>query len=196
MTSPPSHSLISEHRASGDARLRRLLDIGRMSTWDWDLKLDLVTLSENGARFWGRAIGSSADFQPIMHPEDAPNVQEAMRRAVNSGGNFEAVYRLRAEGGIERWVHSRGEVERSTSGEAVFVYGVTTDVTEETQARSGAQLLAEAGHTLGASLDYETTLRQLAEVLIRALQTGTPSTFSMHRESSNESRSSTETRAR
>jgi PAS domain S-box-containing protein len=169
------HEDVTEARAGqeklrlSEDRLQRALAAGRMNVWDWDLERDVVECSDNAREFWGIDVGSASDFLAVVHPDDHALLSEAARAAVDGDGHYDAEYRLvDAAGGI-RWVQSRGRVERTPDGRPSRLLGVTVDVMELKTAQETTRLLADAGETLGASLDYQSTLQNLARVVVPRL---------------------------
>jgi PAS domain S-box-containing protein len=158
-----------EQLRASEERLRLALAAGRMNVWDWDLLTDRVECSDNARGFWGIDAGQAEDFTPLIHPEDQRSVAEAAAAARSSGREYASEYRLQAATGVTRWVQSRGHVERDASGHPVRIRGVTVDITDLKVAEETTRILADAGETLGASLDYHETLRRLAEVLVPRL---------------------------
>ena len=157
-----------EKLRSSEERLQRALAAGRMNVWDWDLARDIVECSDNAREFWGIDVGSAADFLAVVHPEDQDTLAQAARTALGEV-NYDAEYRLVDRHGRIRWVQSRGRVERAPDGRPIRVLGVTVDVTELKTAEETTRLLADAGETLGASLDYHSTLQNLARVVVPRL---------------------------
>ncbi len=163
-----------ERKAAGqlrasEERLRLALAAGRMNVWDWDLATNRVECSDNAREFWGIDVGQAEDFIAVVSPEDQPRLADAAAAAQSTGGDYAAEYRLRRGNGDTRWVQSRGRVERDASGRAVRIRGVTVDISSLKAAEENTRLLADAGETLGASLDYHDTLRNLAAVLVPRL---------------------------
>ena len=152
-----------------EERLQRALVAGRMNVWDWDLARDVVECSDNAREFWGIEVGSAADFLAVVHPEDHEMLAQAARAAIEGEGNYDAEYRLLEREARIRWVQSRGRVQRAPDGRPIRLLGVTVDVTELKTAEEATRLLADAGETLGASLDYHSTLQNLARVVVPRL---------------------------
>jgi PAS domain S-box-containing protein len=169
------HEDVTEARAGqeklrlSEERLQRALAAGRMNVWDWDLERDLVECSDNARDFWGIDVGSAKDFLAVVHPDDHELLAEAGRAAFDGAGDYEAEYRLVDAAGQTRWVQSRGRVERGDDGQPRRLLGVTVDVMELKSAQENTRLLADAGETLGASLDYQSTLQNLARVVVPRL---------------------------
>ena len=155
-----------EELRTSEERLRLALAASRMNVWDWDLATDIVRCSDNAREFWGIDVGKAEDFIAVVHPEDVPLVQQAGRLAIGGQEPYFSEYRLMGPQQGTRWVQSRGRVDRGPDGRALRILGVTVDVTELKHAEEKTRLLADAGATLGASLDYQTTLTELARLLV------------------------------
>ena len=151
---------------TSEERLRLALAAGRMNAWDWDLTTDRIQCSENAAEFWGIDVGQASDFQAVIHEDDRGAVMDAAQGAMAAGAPYQAKYRLVGKDGAVRWVQSRGRVERGEDGQPRRVLGVTVDITDHQAAEEALQLLADAGETLGASLDYHATLRSLTRMAV------------------------------
>ena len=151
---------------SSEERLRLALAAGRMNAWDWDLATDRVECSENALEFWGIEVGQASDFMAVVHPDDHATLTDAARAALSGEGPYQSEYRLIARDGAVRWVQSRGRVERGSDGRPLRILGVTVDFTELKAAQQALQLLADAGQTLGASLDYHATLQSLTGIVV------------------------------
>ena len=151
-------------RAS-EERLRLALTGTRMNVWEWDLATNIVRCSENAREFWGIEIGTPEDFGSVIHPDDRPRVADEGRTAIEGSEPYFSEYRI-VTGGRTKWVQSRGRVDRAADGQPVRMLGVTVDITDLHEAQERTKLLADAGATLGASLDYHATLQELARVVV------------------------------
>jgi PAS domain S-box-containing protein len=74
-------------------------------------------------------------------------------------------FRLKA-GGPERWVRIKALPVFDESGEAVLAINVMEDVTEERAAAEAQRFLSEAGRILSSSLDYDTTITNVARLAV------------------------------
>ena len=169
------HEDVTEAREAVDAlrlseeRLQRAMSIVSMNVWDWDLVRDEVTCSDNADEFWGLKVGCATDFMRVVHPDDVAELEAMAARALADDAPYDIEYRLGTAEGDERWVRSRGRVDRAGDGTPLRLLGVTMDVTQRRRAQEASRILADAGETLGASLDYELTLNQLARVVVPRL---------------------------
>jgi PAS domain S-box-containing protein len=158
-----------ERLRCSEERLRLALAAGSMVVWEWNVDSDLIECSDNASELWGTSIGRFADFTAAVPADDRQHLEEAARSALREGGSFSSEFRVRRIDGELRWLHSRGSVHRSEDGRARRILGVFIDITERKAAEEGTRLLADAGESLGASLDYRTTLGNLAEVVVPRL---------------------------
>jgi len=116
-------------------RLRRLVSIGSVGTWDWDLGTDLLTWNQAHCRLFGLAT-TMADapipldaFYARVLPEDGVRVGAALAAARSSGHEFAAEFRIaRADTGAIRWMESRGTFF-VVDGTATHGAGVLLDIT-------------------------------------------------------------------
>ncbi len=81
-------------------------------------------------------------YVDLVHPDDRPQVQAAVRDALRDAAPFQVGYRLRAADGGERhvWEQGRAVVDPAT-GEIRALEGIVLDVTERTRAEAERELL-------------------------------------------------------
>jgi len=109
-------------------------------------------------------------WQHVVHPEDAERSVRAWATAVATGEDYQVEYRFRrASDGQYRWHLGRAEALRDASGRVVKWFGTATDIHESREAEERVRFLAEATRVLSSSLDYETTLSELARLAVDAL---------------------------
>jgi PAS domain S-box-containing protein len=80
-------------------------------------------------------------------------------------------FRVRASG-EERWSVVKATPIVDTDGEVLMAINVFEDITEHKESELRARFLADAATVLASSLDYETTLQQVAELAIPAFADG------------------------
>jgi PAS domain S-box-containing protein len=74
-------------------------------------------------------------LQELIHPEDAPEVQNTLRNCFETGGVSTMRFRWREEDGAYRWAECRVEPRRDESGEVTEWYGVSLDINDEVSAQ-------------------------------------------------------------
>jgi PAS domain S-box-containing protein len=176
-----------------ERQLAQAQELARLGSWEWDSAADRVTWSDALYRIYGMEPDGEpvtfARFLAVVHPEDRARVERAVHEALDAEAPFDLEHRIVRPDGRVRAIHARGDVLSDPAGRAVGMIGTAQDVTErkeaeqqgrelllEQAARASAeaaagrlQFLARASETLASSLDYETTLRHVAESTVPEL---------------------------
>jgi len=125
--------------------LTRALAAAHMGYWSWDIPSGRVSWSDNLEQVHAlpeNSVGGSLEaFLELVHSQDRPGVEAAMRRALAEGTSYALEFRIvRPDGGIE-WIAGRGEVEMR-DGKAVRMTGLGSNVTARKKAEEEQRLLA------------------------------------------------------
>ena len=75
-------------------------------------------------------------------------------------------FTLKSGDGVRRWVRVKALPVFGTDGEPVLAINVMEDVTEEREAAEAQRFLSEAGRILSSSLDYDTTITNVARLAV------------------------------
>jgi PAS domain S-box-containing protein len=109
-------------------------------------------------------------WQPVLHPEDIGRSLNRWATAVETGEAYEIEYRFRrASDGSYRWHLGRAVPLRDTNGAIVKWFGTATDIDDRKRAEESLRFVAEASEMLASSLDYETTLANVARLAVPRL---------------------------
>jgi PAS domain S-box-containing protein len=109
-------------------------------------------------------------WQPVLHPDDVEHCLRRWATAVETGEAYEIEYRFRrVSDGTYRWHLGRGLPVRNESGEIVKWFGTATDIDDRKRAEDSLRFIAEASEMLASSLDYETTLSNVARLAVPRL---------------------------
>ena len=152
-----------------EERLRLALEAGRMGVWDWNIKTNQVRWSDNLEAIHGLANGtfggSFEAFQQLIHPADRDLVQQAITRALEERSSYDIEFRVVWQDGSVRWLTGKGTVftEAGTPGRML---GLAMDITERKRAEQNSRFLADASAALAAVVDYESTLRTVANLAV------------------------------
>ena len=140
-------------RSSDRERLELALQIAGLGEFEWDLKRDVLIVSERLAAITGLQAGElpaegGAAFDRFIHPEDRATLAAEQSHQLKTGENYEGCYRMvRPDDGRVQWMRTAARVVRDESGRALRVCGVTEDVSrgrlEEDQR---LQLMSELDH--------------------------------------------------
>ncbi|MBX3248611.1 MAG: protein kinase [Myxococcales bacterium] len=86
-------------------------------------------------------------FAEVIHPDDAAELERAVREAVAGHQPWTLRYRIRHRDGGERWVYERGRAVYDAQGGVLHLDGAIVDVTAQVEAE---QALDAARHELEA----------------------------------------------
>jgi PAS domain-containing protein len=119
-------------RANAEAGLRESEQRFRLAAsagqvWDWNIVTNEAGFPQE---FWGQLgyaaadIGNPADmFESVLHPEDIPLWQQAMKDHVTRRLPYDLDYRARAKSGEYRWFHTSGQAHWDETGRATYMAG-------------------------------------------------------------------------
>lgn len=102
----------------------------------------------------------------FVHPEDMPQLRERWTQAIETGSEFQGEYRLRSSNGSYFWYLGRGVPARDADGRIVLWIGTATPVDEQKRSQNAFRFLSEASKILASSLDYQHTLRSVAQLAV------------------------------
>ncbi len=110
----------------------------KLGSWDIDIATGEVTVTPQMQILCGRPVGSPAptmrEFQQLVHPDDRPGYQQAIRDAVKAGQEHSIQHRLLLPDGTIRHVYGTATIERDPqTGRALRVRGSAQDVTERVE---------------------------------------------------------------
>ena len=100
-----------------------------------------------------------------IQPDDREATREAVLRALQAGGEFQAEYRIAGPDGRTRWIAAQGKVVRGADGKPVRLRGVSMDVTARRRDEAELQRQREAL----AQLQRASAVGQLSTVLAHEL---------------------------
>src|SRR6266576_417317 len=105
--------------------------------WVWDLVRDEVWMTEKGRALFGLAPDTRLDRAALIarvHPEDRAARDLAIRRALETKGEYAMEYRVLLQDGTLRWIGARGHCMNIGETKGSRLLGVSMDVTAQKQA--------------------------------------------------------------
>lgn len=146
----------------------------RIGAWGWDVDQDIVKWSPTIGTLYGREAGYEAttyqEFIDLVHPQDADMVAEAVTAALEKGLDYDIDFRVIWPDGTLHWLNARAHaVLDETNTRTVRLIGVTADTTDRKRVAEQNRFLATAGAMLGQTLDVNTTLEEIATLLVNGL---------------------------
>ncbi len=141
--------------------------------WDWDLRTHKVYGNDRLLEMVGLSPqGITINYQllkKLLHLGDRLKISRAIRAHLKKQVEFEVEFRLRHVSGEYLYCVARGKAQRDGTGKPLRMSGVVRDISERKRTERRAHFLAEATQVLSASLDYQTTLENLAQLAVPRL---------------------------
>lgn len=123
-----------------DAReqLRLAQEAGRMGSWEWDLRSNLLSWSPSLAALHGLPLTelpkTLSAYQQLVHPDDRNRVLEAFEAVLRHGREYAVEYRILVPGGEERWLEGRGRLFRDRAHAPARLIATCIDITNRKRA--------------------------------------------------------------
>ncbi|MEH1886237.1 AAA family ATPase [Nostoc sp.] len=175
---------------NSQAQLNLALKSGKIGVWSWDIANDRFDWDEQIYQLFGLTpetfAGTSQAILDCLHLDDRELLAESLSRAINEGVEHNLEYRIIQDDGSIRYAACRGKAFFNEAGIATHMSGVVLDITDRKQSeaeriqliqeqtarqeaeadRQRAAFLAQVSATLAASLNYESTLASVANLVV------------------------------
>ncbi len=129
-------------------RLNLAQKTARLGSFEWNIQTDEVIWSEETEAIYGMpSSGFSGGYESwakLVHHEDRPAAEEAVRRALVEGRQYDAEYRVIWPDGSVHWIQTRGKFFFDDAGRPLRLIGVDIDVTERRQMEESLRRQTEA----------------------------------------------------
>ncbi|MGY1827576.1 SpoIIE family protein phosphatase [Blastococcus sp. SYSU DS0541] len=156
------------------------LDAGKVGTFDLNLATGALTVDDRLLELSGMDrdtfTGRPEDVYVHVHPDDVADVRARVQHAVDTGGIYDAEYRIVLADGSHRWVAARGQVIDGADGATGHLVGVVHDTTDraltqqQTQrAAARERLLSRITEELSGTLDADEAAHRLARLVLPAV---------------------------
>ena len=122
-------------RESNDT-LRMAMSATGMGFWRWDIPQDQLEWDQRLRDIFGveETPVDYGDYRKLIHPDDLPAVEGAVRQALEQGRYPTIEHRiLRGNDGAERWILAVATVKRDDAGKPVMLLGGGLDITDRKQ---------------------------------------------------------------
>ncbi len=141
--------------------------------WERDVVSGWSWWSPESRRLYGVAddVPASGDeWKRRVHPDDLPRIEAVRAEQIARDERFEIEYRIRLDGGGERWLLTRGSAVHDADGRVRRLSGINLDITSRKQAealaearRAQLQVLYDAARSLSGTLDLLQVYRVIHE---------------------------------
>jgi len=161
------------HRALEEQaeHMRLAVEAAELGTWDWNVRTGEIVWSAGCKELYGVEPTVELNYETAMtaiHPDDRPRVADLVQRAMDpqSGGHFEAEYRIVKADGSERDLAALGRVFFE-DGKPVRMAGTSRDVTDSKRA---AQALEKSEALFRGTFDQSSVAMTIADLSGRWLR--------------------------
>src|SRR5277367_4036159 len=126
--------ILSRDLQENTAKLEEAQRVAHVGYWEWDLRTDHVTWSDETFRIYGLHPQESpielATIRESIHPEDREFVFRKAAEAIQGEVRVDAEHRIVRPNGEIRVVHSQGDLKRDAAGLPWQMFGTVQDITD------------------------------------------------------------------
>lgn len=166
-------ALATQRLRESEERYRLVLEGSNDGIWDWDLVSNEIYCNDRLYEIAGLSAAPASVtydlFSKRLHRSDKVQISQAVAAHLENNTELEVEFRLLHTSGEYRYCIARGKAQRYSNGQAFRMSGVLSDISERKRAEESLRFLAEASSLLSASLDYQTTLENLAKLAVPRL---------------------------
>jgi two-component sensor histidine kinase len=124
-----------------------------VGTFDWHVQTDTFYSDARLAEMFsmdptkGETGTPVADCLAAIHRDDVGRIEQAVKETLATGNRYIQECRLQKDGGVLRWIETRGECLYDIDGKPSRFVGVVVDITDQKEAQERQRLLAkESNH--------------------------------------------------
>jgi len=131
-------SRLSDDLRESEERMSLVAEAANLGMWVWDVARDEVWTTDKGRALLGVAPDTRLDRAALLarvHPEDRAARDSAIRRALETKGEYSIEYRVLLPDGTLRWIGARGRCMNVEETKGIRLLGVSMDVTAQKQAQ-------------------------------------------------------------
>lgn len=130
---------MQEELHQSKASLARAQRIAHLGDWEWDIKGETLTWSDEIYRIFG--IDSKfeltyAGIENMVHVADREKNKEFVENLLHTLDSAEIEFRIVRPNGEMRYIYQNAEVCRDEEGKAIRLFGIMQDVTDRKQAEA------------------------------------------------------------
>ncbi len=130
---------------AGNKGIRHILAATNTGIWESDPSRNITIWSDELWWLYGlephSCEPSLENWLNTIIPEDRAKVEQAVREAVQTGGEFNSIWRTRDADGKVRWLMSKGNPVKDFEGKVSLYLGIVLDITERTREEEKKQKL-------------------------------------------------------
>ncbi|MFZ4441482.1 MAG: MASE3 domain-containing protein, partial [Syntrophales bacterium] len=151
--------LAEEELRKSEERLQLAIQAADVGIFEFDIVNNRLTWDETMCRFYGitpdKFGGNHEAWVERIHPEDLPQVLEAVQRALRDEGKFKPEFRIVWPDGSIHWIKADARIERDSEGRALRVTGASLDITADKLSVEAAQSASRAKSLFIGNMSHE-----------------------------------------
>lgn len=114
-------------------RLERSQEIGKVGTWELDIRSNTIWASNEAFYIYGKEPTSDhlidlATIQEVVAPEDRDMMDEALDKLIHQNKEYDVTFSIVNFKGEERYIHSSATMEYDNDGIPIKIHGVIHDI--------------------------------------------------------------------
>ncbi|AVH69614.1 response regulator [Nostoc sp. 'Lobaria pulmonaria (5183) cyanobiont'] len=124
---------------ASEQQLKLALKTSKLGSWQFDLKTNVLSVSDQCKFNYGLPIDADFSHQVLMeriHPEDRTWVQAAIQDSITNHTDYDVEYRNVWNDGSTHWVIVRGHPIYDEAGNPERMVGISIDITNRKQAEA------------------------------------------------------------
>ncbi len=126
---------IQNRVAESEERFNLALQGSNDGVWDWNMRTNDIFFSDRWKAMLGYAPQDIADnfaqFQALVHPEDFPQVENALNGYLAGQlPEYDVSFRMQHQDGSYRWIRARGKALFDPTGKPYRMAGSHSDITD------------------------------------------------------------------
>ncbi|WP_017307030.1 ATP-binding protein [Spirulina subsalsa] len=153
-----------------EERYRLVVEGSHDGIWDWDLQRQTIYGNDRLLAIVGfspeAVVITPKLILKLLHPDDRPHLLHLVQEHLKGRAEFALEFRIRHQSGEYHYCTVRGKAQRDRTGTPFRLSGVVSDITERKRTEERSRFLASATTLLSATLDYQTTLKNLAHLIV------------------------------
>jgi PAS domain S-box-containing protein len=164
-------------RRKSEEMLELVQEAGRVGLFEWNVQDGSMLLSPSFLSIYGLETfdGRYESWLECIHREDRLRITHLIENVIAEKlRKWEAEFRISPSDGELKWMEARNVVSYDEAGRALWVFGVTVDVTERkraaAQVRAFTETLEDVVKERTRALEAENEARKRAEELLRQAQ--------------------------
>jgi PAS domain S-box-containing protein len=169
---------------SSEMLLAETQRLAKLGSWEWDIRTNVVTWSDELYRLFGIRHGTPIQFETFMdivHPDDKDRVQKTVQHTMETNEPFAHNHRIITPEGETKLLYAMGHTVLDERGKALRLIGSAQDITEQSnlteQLRQAQKMEAVGRLAGGVAHDFNNLLTVMdchVQFLLQDLDESTP----------------------